>query len=94
MAHWVDTYPHKVYASVLLLDGKIYNYKIGEYYWRFPGEVKMRYSDIDKLDRMTVEHTFFEVNNDIEHNRAFDVLAPEWFKNWEVHENHVGAPAY
>lgn len=32
MPHWSDTYPHNVYASVLLLDEKIYNYKIGSSY--------------------------------------------------------------
>lgn len=29
MFHWTDKYPHAVTASVLLLDGKIYNWKIG-----------------------------------------------------------------
>lgn len=94
MAHWVDTYPHKVYASVLLLDGKIYNYKIGEDYWKHPLEVKMRFSDFEKIDRMTVEHTYFEVNNVEEHNAAFKVLAREWFKSWEIHEDHIGARCY
>jgi len=94
MAHWVDTYPHKVYASVLLLDGKIYNYKIGQNYWEHPGEVKMRITDFHKIDRMTVEHTYFEVNNDQEHRDAFAVLAVNWFKNWEIHEDHVGSGCY
>lgn len=94
MAHWADTYPHKVYASVLLLDGKIYNYKIGDSYWEHPTEAKMRYSDFKNIDRMRVEHTFFEVNNDAEHNAAFEVLATDWFKQWAVHENHVGARCY
>lgn len=94
MTHWVDTYPHKVYASVLLLDGKIYNYKIGQSFWENPLEVKMRYSDFEKIDRMTVEHTCFEVNNSEEHNTAFKVLAMDWFKNWEIHELHVGSRCY
>ncbi|MED1955115.1 hypothetical protein [Brevibacillus centrosporus] len=94
MAHWVDTYPHKVYASVLLLDGKIYNWKIGQDHWKHPHEVKMRYSDFDKLDRMYTQYAWFEVNNDEEHNRAFEVLAREWFKQWEIHENHIGAKCY
>ncbi|UED72129.1 hypothetical protein [Brevibacillus sp. HD3.3A] len=94
MPHWSDTYPHNVYASVLLLDEKIYNYKVGGSYWKTPLEVKMRYSDFDKIDRMTVEHTYFEVNNSEEHNAAFEVLARDWFKKWEIHENHIGARCY
>lgn len=94
MAHWVDTYPHRVYASVLLLDGKIYNYKIGQNHWEHPAEVKMRLSDFNKIDRMTVEYTYFEVNNDEEHNAAFEVLARDWFKNWEIHENYIGSRCY
>lgn len=33
MKGWLETYPHKIYASVLILDGKVVDYKIGENYW-------------------------------------------------------------
>lgn len=94
MPHWVDTYPHKVYASVLLLDDKIYNYKIGQNYWKSPMYVTMRTSDFDKMDRMRVEYTFFEVSDSEEHSKAFDVYARDWFKQWEVHEEYVGSKCY
>lgn len=94
MAHWVDTYPHDVYASVLLLDGKIYNWKIGQYHWESPFDVKMRYADFDKVDRMEVHHTSFTVNNSGEHSHAFEVLSRKWFKQWDVSDDRVGAPPY
>lgn len=94
MAHWSDVYPHEVYACVLLLDGKIYNWKIGEYYWSSPYEARMRLSDFDKIDRMKTEYKSWTVYNDEEHNEVFERLAKEWFKQWEIHENHVGAKAY
>ncbi|MGG3874692.1 hypothetical protein [Brevibacillus laterosporus] len=94
MKDWSDTYPHKVYASVLLLDGKIYSYRIGPSYWESPFEVKMRVSDFPKIKRMTVEHTSFEVNNDQEHTEAFTVQAVNWFKNWEIHDDHLGSKCY
>ncbi|UUV46038.1 hypothetical protein [Bacillus phage vB_BanS-Thrax3] len=94
MAHWVDTYPHDVYASVLLLDGKIYNWKIGNRYWESPFHVKMRYADFDKIDRMEVHHTSFTVNNSTEHSYAFEVLSRKWFKQWDIHEDRLGAPPY
>jgi hypothetical protein len=93
MMHWATTYPHKVYASVILLDGKLYNWKVGQHAWLCPGEVKICFSDFDKMNRMTVEHTFWEVGNPTEHNQAFD-QAKEWLKQWPIHENHVGAKPY
>ncbi|MBD1379133.1 hypothetical protein [Metabacillus arenae] len=94
MAHWVDTYPHEVYASVLLLDNKIYNYKIGQHYWEYPFQVKMRYSDFDKLDKMEAKYTSFTVENDEEHENAFRIHAREWFKQWEIHKENIGSKPY
>ena len=33
MTDWLDTYPHKIYASVVLYDKKIMNWKIANYRW-------------------------------------------------------------
>lgn len=55
MAHWVDTYPHDVYASVLLLDGEIYNWKIGQRYWKSPWDMTWRFPLPDNMDKFTVE---------------------------------------
>ena len=99
MAHWVHTYPHTVYASVLLLDNKIINWKIGDRRWTdiFSMTRRIRRDrpfNINDYTGETVESIGFEVNNSDEHDHAFAVLAKEWFKNWEVHPNHEGGPAY
>lgn len=94
MTHWVDTYPHDVYASVLLLDGKIYNYKIGQNHWEYPYEVKMRYSDFWKIDRMQTQYVKWTVEDDEQHSQVFTEYARHWFKNWEIHEDHIGRKAY
>jgi hypothetical protein len=92
---WTDSYPHSISASVLLLDGEIYNWRVGEYPWDCPESVKMRYSDFDKIDRMKVESKEFVVNNDEEHAEVFETLAGEWFRTFKINENHIhGKPYY
>lgn len=96
MFHWTDKYPHTVTASVLLLDGKIYNWKIGNQIWKHPSMVKMRLEDMKYLDegRFTVENKSFTVQNPDEHEKVFTVLAREWFKNWEISEHFYGEKPY
>jgi len=50
--------------------------------------------NMDDYAGETVESKAWEVNSSKEHSHVFDVLAKEWFKNWEVHPNHEGGPAY
>lgn len=96
MRHWVDTYPHTVTASVLLLDGKIYNWKIGNQNWKDPGKASMRVADMHYVNegRFTVENKYFEVHNRKEHDEVFDILAKQWFRNWEISEIHYGQKSY
>lgn len=96
MTHWSDVYPHEVTASALLLDGEIYNWKIGDQFWSEPGLVKMRLSDCRLIEegRFTVENQSFTVHNDDEHRYAFEVLARQWFKNWKISDKHIGCACY
>ena len=97
MAHWVETYPHTVYASVLLKDNKITNWKIGERRWLHHMDMTRRVKHPFSLDDYadeTVESKAWEVNNSEEHSRVFEVLAKEWFKQWKIHEDYEGSPAY
>lgn len=97
MAHWVDTYPHTVYASVLLKNNKIINWKIGERKWTHPLDMSRKIKvpfNMDDYKDETVEHTAFEVNNSKEHNEAFSKLAREWFRQWELHEEFYGQSPY
>ena len=96
MAHWVETYPHTVYASVLLKDNKIIDWKIGQRRWTDIFSMTRRFKrpfNLDDYAGETVESTEFEVNNSEEHNRVFSELAREWFKQWEIDES-LGNPPY
>ena len=82
MKNWIETYPHKVYASVLLLNGEIVDYKVGEHYWTSVKEVTLRgqisYKDLLKC---TVNHKCWEVNSKEEHENVFNKLSVEWINN-------------
>ncbi|MGU8523301.1 hypothetical protein ACV3OO_11785 [Clostridium perfringens] len=82
MKHWVETYPHKVYTSVLLLNNEIIDYFIGEHYWKTPYNVTLRgeinYKDLSKCETRYVS---WEVNNSKEHCEVFEKLAKEWINN-------------
>ncbi|HEK9103686.1 TPA: hypothetical protein SUB30_005189 [Bacillus pseudomycoides] len=94
MAHWIDTYPHDVHASVLLLDGEIYNWKIGQRYWRSPWDMTWRFPLPDNMDKFTVETNKWTVNTPEEHSEVFQKHAREWFKQWEVVDDYVGSKPY
>lgn len=90
---WHDEWPHKVYASVLLLDGKIEDWKTGNPPKKEPGEFRAHWKR-DRMSDYTVEYVGFEVNNDQEHDDAFRKLAPQWFRQWELAEDLHGSPPY
>jgi hypothetical protein len=90
---WFEEYPHKVYASVLLLDNKIENWKVGGHPKRDPGEFSGFWKR-DRLSDYSSEYTEFIVNNEDEHRKAFEELAPEWFKQWEHANDYRLAKAY
>ena len=94
MKHWVETYPHEVHASVLLLDNKIENWKIGERARSSPFDWKMRVSDFDKLSEFRCETKSWTANDPKEHEEVFTKHAPEWFKRWEHADSYGGRPAY
>ena len=90
---WHDEYPHSVFASVLLLDGKIESWKIGNPAKKSP----MDFSAFWKLDRLedyTSEFKEFVVNNSEEHEEVFHFLGHEWFRQWPIAENFHGSKPY
>lgn len=89
-----DKYPHYVFATAFLVDGKIADYKIGnkERCWgdrTFRGtswerEVAQRLRKNDK--NITCEYKKILVNNNEEHNEAFDNLEDWLFNNFKIYE--------
>lgn len=92
--HWVDTYPHEIYASVLLLDNKILQWEIGETYWVSPLSIYISPDMWSYIDDLETKYISWTVHNSEEHNKVFQELAPEWFKQWEVHEMFRGFKPY
>ena len=78
----------KVFASVLLRDGKIWNWKISGnpkynvYDW------SMRLSDrLDEWNMQSVVIEFYDDSTE-QRNSIFSTSAPNWFKRWELHEEY------
>ncbi|MBE7896096.1 hypothetical protein G7L40_20650 [Paenibacillus polymyxa] len=105
--HWSDKYPHELHANVLLLDGKIENWKVGN----MKADSKhYPFSSYWKVNRMKLvtegDHQFYElgdyevksftwtVNNYKEHNDVFNYHASEWFKQWEHADDYRLGKAY
>lgn len=93
MPHWSDIYPHKLYASALLLDGKIENWKVVDYPWIDIYGIK-NYWKRDRMKDYTIVSQEWEVNNDKEHNDVFTMHAPKWFKQWELADDYRLASPY
>ncbi|MFD0682392.1 MULTISPECIES: hypothetical protein [unclassified Paenibacillus] len=92
LKHWVDTYPHVIHASVLLLDNKIENWKVGQRSketYEFRGFWKK-----DRLNDYTSYTISWTVNNSEEHNAVFTKIAPMWFRQWEVASDFNGSVPY
>lgn len=82
MGNWLDTYPHKIYASVLLFNGRIIDYKIGQNYWKDSFQVTLRGQiSIDDLFKSKTKYTYWEVNSKEEHKNVFEIFAKEWIEN-------------
>lgn len=88
-------YPYKIYASVLLLDNKIENWKVcfnpkySIMEWTLKDWVKF-----NRLDEYDTDVKEFEVLNDKQHAEVFEELAPEWFKQWKHADDYYLYKAY
>ncbi len=90
-----NIYPHYVFATAFLVNGKLADYKIGNYErcWgnrtfrgsQWENEV-WEHGFIKKDWELTCEYTKILVNNDDEHNKAFDDLEDWLFDNFKVYE--------
>lgn len=85
MNTWLETFPHKVYASVLVLDGKAVDYKIGQNYWENSSHVTLRGQiTFEELKRCETRYTFWEVNSQEEHEEIFEKIAVKWIENQSI----------
>jgi len=91
MAHWCDTWPHTIVTSVILKDNKIKLWKTGQ------NPLKDKY-DIENLIKNHPQYSYQEkawpVFNDIDHEKVFADYSKKWFKQWELHEKHLGGSPF
>lgn len=87
MAHWCDTWPHEIVASVILKDNKIKLWKVGENALRDKYNISMLVKEHPEYSYQEKEWT---VHNDKGHNLVFGEYAPDWFKQWNLHEDYRG----
>jgi len=90
MAHWCDTWPHVIVASVILKDNRIMLWKVGE------NRLSDKYN-IEGLIREHPEYSYKEkewiVNNGGVNNKVFYECLKKWFNQWKLHEDHMeGSP--
>lgn len=91
MAHWSDTWPHVIVASVILKNNKIKLWKVGE------NRLKDKYN-IEALIKEYSEYSYQEkewtVQNDLGHNKVFGEHSKIWFRQWELHEDYKGCSPF
>lgn len=93
------SYPKKLYANVLLLDGEIINWKTGQKNWENGRWISSRQPVnllIGVVDSRLESYTFcVEVNNTVENNIFFASTSKEFYKMFEISEycrNHLITP--
>lgn len=86
-------YPMTLYASALLLDWKIENWKVSGNQKSHPFDFKHNWKK-DRLNDYTVESHSWIVNNDEEHKQVFDELAQQWLSQWKHADDYKLIPAY
>jgi hypothetical protein len=77
----------KLYASVLLLDNKIINWKVGSNKWDSPYIVSVRSGmgiTLHDIHKCTTETIQYAVLSDVGNRRVFEVQSTRWFRNWEM----------
>lgn len=90
---WCDNYPHMVYVSVLLLDNKIENWKVGQHKWERPCDATA-YWKVNRLKDYKVQHVGYWCKNSEEHEKVFNKLAPKWLKQFKYAKGYRLARAY
>ncbi len=87
MTDWLKKYPHNIYASVVLLDKKIINWKVAKYAWNGVNWMRSKQPQIASSDHGAIEviSVCFVANNREEHEEIFSVDAKEFFKQFLIH---------
>ncbi len=84
-----NKYPHVVFASVALIDGKIVNWKVGKCRWSIKNIWHFTHPIwiFKHSEKVKIRTRSFVVKNGDEHDRAFGFRANTFFRRYPLHEN-------
>lgn len=83
--YWLETYPHIIIASAIVDENNVlYEWKVGE----------RSYDDYFIHEGYSVKLKMWTVNNNVEHEKVFNSLSKQWFKNFKIAENFKGCMPY
>lgn len=92
-----------IYISALLKDNMIVAYRISGNLKEFPHDYykDFYYADVEMSENVDkeykVKYMSVEFDEDTEsnfNNYIFEKVAKEFYKQWKIHPNHFGQPAY
>ena len=88
--------PHRVFANVILADGKIVNWKTGNTRWTKTNyaNYSQPYIVYDERHEITIRSRSFVVKNRKQHNHAFETLAARFYSQFELYEGYSLAKPY
>jgi len=85
-----DRYPHRIFASALLIDGKLVNWKVSNKRWtksnigcsNQPGYV------LKNWDKIKIRSKSFIVNSSEEHSKVFEKKSVKFYKQFKLHPKY------
>ena len=91
-----NEYPHRIFASVVLLDGKIISWKVVNYRWTKEniGRYNHPYLVYANYTKIKIRTKSFIANNTDQHNKIFQHTVKKFFKQFKIHEKFDGIKPY
>ena len=92
--NWLETYPHSIFASALLSDGKLIAWKVGNHarqqhdFYKDFYYAQKKESDFENVTAQTIE---FICQKEGTHNAVFNEAKLWIASTFEPHKDHMGA---
>ena len=81
MIKFSNEYPYMLYTSVLLLDGKIENWKTGNRHWNNTFNITGLWK-FERIGDYKVQWIGWLIENVEQNEKVFNVLSHKWLKQW------------